>query len=268
MVHLNGMMRVINLASGSDGNMTYVDTEDTKIILDMGLSCAEAVRRLSYIGIRPEEITGILVTHEHGDHTKGLDVFCSRYDKPIYANKEVWENLDKRLTKVRMDNRKLFDGDEFQLGDITVNPIKVPHDVPCFAFSFKNNENKISILTDLGHTNDRILRNIQGSQIVYIESNYDKLLLSKNENYPLVLKRRIAGPEGHLSNDDCAEFISALVITGTRQIVLSHLSRDNNSPDIAFDTVCKNLLKEGIVEGMHVKIDVATNRPGVIFKLK
>ena len=131
----------------------------------------------------------------------------------------------------------------------------------------KFNKKKISILTDLGHTNDRILNSIQGSQIVYLESNYDKYLLSKNEHYPLMLKRRIAGPFGHLSNIESAKLIAKLVVSGTRQIVLAHLSKDNNSPEVAFKSVVDQLYSLGIIEGFHVRIDVATDTPGVMFKL-
>ena len=260
-------MKVINLASGSDGNLTYVESEQAKILVDAGLSCSEIVRRIALVGVSPEQIDGVVVTHEHFDHIKGVDVFCSKYNKPVYAHREVFVNLDEKLLKVERENRRLFE-DEFMIKDLRIIPFPVPHDVPCFGMSIENNGNKISILTDLGHTNDRILSCIQKSQIVYLESNYDKRMLSKNEKYPLILKRRIAGPNGHLSNDDAAELIKFLVLTGTRQIVLSHLSRDNNSPSLAFETVAEHLLEYGIIEGVHVKIDVAGQKPGVLFNLK
>lgn len=260
-------MKVINLASGSEGNLTYIETPECKLLLDAGLSCAEITKRLSLISVKPEEIKAILITHEHFDHIRGADVFSRKYDTPIYAHHDVWKGLEQKLCKVAIKNRRLFDGEQFVLKDIVISPIPLPHDVPCFGFSFENSDKKISILTDFGHTNDRILKGVQGSQIVYLESNYDKLLLSKNEHYPLVLKRRIAGPNGHLSNNDAAEFILKLVLSGTRQVILSHLSKDNNTPDIAYETVVKDLFSYGIVEGMHVRIDVATQKPGVMFKL-
>lgn len=260
------MIKVVNLASGSDGNLTYIESDQTKILVDAGLSCSEIVKRLALLNVSPEQIDGIVVTHEHMDHIKGVDVFCSKYNKPVYAHRDVFINLDEKLTKVERENRKLFEN-EFMIKDLKVIPFPIPHDVPCFGFSFENNDKKISILTDLGHTNDRILNCIQRSQIVYLESNYDKKMLSKNEKYPLILKRRIAGPNGHLSNDDAAELIKFLVLTGTRQIVLSHLSKDNNTPALAFETAAQHLLEYGIIEGVHVKIDVASTKPGVMFKL-
>ena len=260
-------MRVINLGSGSDGNLTFLETDNTKILVDMGFSCSEIVRRIALLGVSPEEIDGVVISHEHNDHCKGVDVFCSKYNKKIYAHRNVWENLDDKLLKVERENRLVFEN-VFCIKDLIVNAFPVPHDVPCFGFSFENDGKKISILTDFGHTTDRILESILGSQIVYLEANYDKKMLSKNEKYPLILKRRIAGPNGHLSNDDSAEIILRLALSGTRQVVLSHLSEENNTPLIAFDTVSSYLLSQGVVEGMHINIDVATKNPGVMFKLK
>ena len=261
-------MKVINLASGSDGNATYIQSDDAKILVDIGLSCSEIVRRLALIKVAPEDIDAVFVTHEHGDHMRGADVFCSKFNKPMFAHRDVWQGLNNKLTRVKIENRRLFDGEEFELKDIIIRPIPIPHDVPCFGFSFIKDKNKISILTDLGHTTDRILTSVLGSQIVYLEANYDKRMLSKNEKYPLILKRRIAGPNGHLSNDEAGEFIVRLVMGGTRQVVLSHLSKDNNSPEIAYTTITNELLKFGIIEGEHVMIDVASQHPGVLFNLK
>lgn len=260
-------MRIINLASGSKGNLTYIEDENTKILVDMGLSCTESVKRLSLLGVTPDQIDGILVTHEHSDHIKGIDVFSKKYNKPIFAHESVWANLDDYLKNVKSDNRKLFNG-EFEFKELLIKPVEVPHDVKCFAYSIEKGKQKVSLVTDVGHTNDRILESIKGSQIVYIEANYDKNKLYHNEKYPLSLKRRIDGPNGHLSNDSSAEAIERLVLSGTRQIVLSHLSEENNNPQLAYEYISALLAKHGLYEGMDFKIDVATQKPGVIFRLK
>lgn len=260
-------MRVINLASGSDGNITYIESQDKKILLDMGLSCAETVKRLELIGVRPNEIDAVIVTHEHSDHIKGLDVFSSKYNLPIYAHEKVWIGLEDKLKKTTNTNKKFFDG-LFSIGDCEIHPIEVPHDVACFGFSFIENQNKISVLTDLGHTNDRILSEIKGSAIVYLEANYDREMLMHGTKYPLSLKRRIDGPNGHLSNLASSQVVEFLASTGTRQIVLSHLSKENNSPLIAYTYIKKEIEKHGIKEGEHIKIDVATGNPGAFFRLK
>ncbi len=260
-------MRVINLASGSKGNLTYIEDDNTKILVDMGLSCQETIRRLSLLGVTPDEIDGILVTHEHSDHIKGIDVFSKKYNKPIFAHNEVWVGLNDQLKNVKDENKKIFTGD-FEFKELIVRPVEVPHDVKCFGFSFEKGGKKVSLLTDLGHTNDRILQSIKGSQLVYLEANYDRQKLYQNDRYPLSLKRRIDGANGHLSNEASASAIEMLVQSGTRQIVLSHLSEENNSPDLAYEEICQILSKHGLFEGMDFKIDVATQKPGVIFRLK
>ena len=260
-------MRVVNLASGSDGNLTYIESEDKKILLDMGLSCSETVKRLELIGVAPHEISAIIVSHEHGDHIKGIDVFSSKFKTPVYAHESVWIGLNDKVKKVSEENKKLFEGN-FNLGDLLICPVEVPHDVKCYGFSFCEKDKKVSVVTDLGHINDRILNSIKGSGLVYLEANYDRNMLMNGTKYPLTLKRRIDGPRGHLSNTASAEVVEFLSQTGTRQIMLSHLSKENNSPDIAFTSITGILKEHGIIEGVDIKIDVARETPTSIFRLK
>lgn len=260
-------MRVINLSSGSDGNLTFLENEGIKILIDAGLSCAEIVKRLALIDIKPSEIDGIFLTHEHIDHTKGVDVFSSKFNTPVFAHEKVWLSFDQKAQRISSLNRRAFDG-EFVFKNLTVKPVEVPHDVTCFAYSFQDGDKKISILTDLGHTNDAILASVANSQLVYLESNYDRQKLMSGTKYPLSLKMRIDGPNGHLSNDQSCAAAEFLISTGTRQLVLSHLSKENNTPDLAYDYMCAHLRKRGIEEGVDVKIDVASTRPGVFFRLK
>ena len=260
-------MRIINLASGSKGNLTYLETDNTKILVDDGLSCQETVNRLSLLGVNPDDIDAIMVTHEHTDHTKGIDVFSKKFNKPVFAHEDVWLGLDGQLKNVKQENRKLFTGD-FSFKELIIRPVEVPHDVKCYGFSFEENNKKISILTDLGHTNDKILQSISGSQLVYLEANYDRQRLYNSLKYPLSLKRRIDGPNGHLSNLASANAIERLVLSGTTQIVLSHLSEENNSPELAYQFICNELSKRGLNEGIDFKIDVASPKPGVVFRLK
>lgn len=260
-------MRIINLASGSDGNSTYIESDNTKILLDNGLSCSETIKRLSLIGISPNEIDAIIISHEHSDHIKGVDIFSSKFNIPVYANEGVWLGLENKLKKVSLLNRKSFDG-TFNLKELTIDPVEVPHDVKCFGFSFSQNDKKLSVVTDLGHINDKILSAMSGSRIVYLEANYDRKLLMSGTKYPLSLKMRIDGPNGHLSNKVSGEAIERLALNGTRQIVLSHLSRENNSPNLAFTTICEEIKNAGINEGKDIKIDVASPSIGTMFRLK
>ena len=260
-------MKVVNLTSGSDGNMTYVEDENIKILVDIGISCKEAEKRLAIIGVDPQDISFVLITHEHSDHIKGVDNFATKYGIPVFAHHEVWYGLGEKLKKLPNEKRKMYDGDKFGFGELIVYAIKVPHDVPCFAYSFEKNQKKISILTDLGHTTDRILESVRGSNIVYLEANYDEKMLMEGTKYPLILKKRISGRFGHLSNTDTARAILFLVKNGTKQIVLSHLSKENNDPDLAYDYITEILARYGIIEGVNVRIDIASTNIGHIFKI-
>ncbi len=260
-------MRVISLSSGSEGNMFYLESEKVKVLIDIGLSCNEAVRRLELIGVKPNEIDVILVTHEHNDHTKGVDAFSYKFDIPVFAHRDVWENMNIKLKKTPSKNRRFYETDGFRLRDVQVKAVPLPHDVPCFGYIFENNGSKISILTDIGHTNERILDSVRGSQLVYLEANYDRDMLTAGTKYPPALKRRISGGRGHISNDEAAMVIRSLVLTGTRQIVLAHLSKENNTPLLAYTYISDRLKEFGIIEGTHVKIDVATTEPGTMFRL-
>ncbi len=260
-------MRVISLSSGSEGNMFYLESEKVKVLIDIGLSCNEAVRRLELIGVKPNEIDVILVTHEHNDHTKGVDAFSYKFDIPVFAHRDVWENMNIKLKKTPSKNRRFYETEGFRLRDVQVKAVPLPHDVPCFGYIFENNGSKISILTDIGHTNERILDSVRGSQLVYLEANYDRDMLTAGTKYPPALKRRISGGRGHISNDEAAMVIRSLVMTGTRQIVLAHLSKENNTPLLAYTYISDRLKEFGIIEGTHVKIDVATTEPGTMFRL-
>lgn len=260
-------MKVINLSSGSDGNLTYIESERSRILLDDGLSCKETEKRLSLLGVSGRDLDGIVLTHEHADHIKGVDVFSSKYNLPVFAHEDVWAGLDRKLERVPQHNRKIF-LDDFAIGDMIFSPVEVPHDVKCFGFSISEGDRRLSVLTDLGHTTDQIFDAVRGSSLVYVEANHDLEMLKNCQKYPLSLKMRIAGKNGHLSNDASAQFIERLVKTGTRQVVLAHLSTENNTPDLAFEYITDVLAKHGLVEGEGFRIDVALTRPTTLFRLK
>ncbi len=260
-------MKVINLSSGSEGNLTYLETEHSRILVDDGLTCKETENRLALLGLSGRDIDAIVLTHEHSDHVKGVNVFCKKFEIPVYAHNDIWSNLYDKFDKISDKNKKIFT-DTFAIKDLIIEPVELPHDVKCFGYSLKENDKKISILTDLGHTTDSIFNVVKGSSLVYLEANHDINMLKNSEKYPLTLKLRIAGPNGHLSNDSSAEFIEKLVKTGTRQIVLSHLSKENNTPELAFNYISSVLSDKDLIEGENFKIDVALTRPTTLFKLK
>lgn len=260
-------MRVINLSSGSEGNVTYVESGNSRILVDVGLSCKDIESRLSLLGQNGNNIDAVVLTHEHIDHTKGVNVFCKKYNVPIYAHNDVWGNLYDKFDKVSEKNKKIFT-DTFEIKDLLINPVEVPHDVKCFGYCLMENDKKICILTDLGCTNDKIFEAVKGSSLAYIEANHDLQKLKNSEKYPLSLKMRIASNHGHLSNDASAEFIEKMVNSGTKQIVLSHLSKETNSPELAYSYISEKLSTKGLIEGEIFRIDVALTRPTTLFKLK
>lgn len=260
-------MKVINLASGSDGNLTYVEGGGSRILVDLGISCKEATERLKLIGVDGESIDAIIVSHEHSDHIKGVNVFSKKYHVPVYAHSEVWQSgLCDKIT-IEQRDRKTF-SDAFYVHELLICPVEVPHDVKCFAFAISEGDKKISIVTDVGHTNDAIFNVVKGSTLVFLEANHDINMLKNCPTYPLSLKMRIGGANGHLSNEACAKFCERLIRSGTKQIVLSHLSKETNSPELAYNYISSKLAESGLVEGEHFKIDVALRQPTTFFKFK
>lgn len=261
-------MRVCNLSSGSDGNCTYVETDQVKVLVDIGLSAKEISTRLRILGVEPSEINAILISHEHNDHIKGLDVFASRYKTKVYVHTNGVGAVYAKMRRLEAKQIYAFSDFAFTIGDLIVDNVSLPHDsVHCSGYILENNKRKISIITDLGHTTDVILNKISGSSLVYLESNHDVDMLKRNPNYSSSLKVRILGKNGHLSNLDCAKAIEVLVKSGTKQVMLSHLSRHNNTQSLAYSTVCNYLKTKGIIEGRDIKIATTSINMSTIFKL-
>ena len=253
------MLKIQSLASGSKGNCTHIQSPTTQVLVDAGLTLTQMLKRMAAANVDPNKINGVVITHEHSDHIFGLEHFLNRYDNAkAYLHSAVtclFPNLDPAQIQT-------FD-DKFKIGDIDVDFFNVPHDSKfCFGYSFQNGEAKISVATDLGRTNDEILANMAGSQIVMLESNHDLIRLAENKKYHYLLKQRIMGGRGHLSNPASADAVYKLSKMGTSQFILAHLSEENNSPSLAFETMCKFLDARGIKQGQDVFIDVATqNKP-------
>ena len=261
-------MRVCNLSSGSTGNVTYIDTAQVKVLLDAGLSARDITNRLAMLHVLPEQIDAILITHEHSDHIKGVDVLASKYHIPVYVHTKGYWALVEKLKKSDQIEFVQFDDMDFYIKDLKVTSFELSHDAEyCCGFSFLENTKKVSILTDLGYTNSEVLSKIVGSTLVYLEANHDEEMLDKNENYPLLTKQRIKGNHGHLSNISAAKVIETLAKTGTKQVMLSHISRENNTPELAYSTICKYLREHGIIEGENIKIATTSIYPSYLFKI-
>lgn len=252
-------MEFCSLYSGSSGNCLYVGTEKTKIIIDAGLSGKKIEAALKEKKIDPNEIKGIVITHEHSDHTKGAGILSRRYNIPIFANTNTWREMHSSLGKVSDENIKVYGNYKaFEIGDVIVNPFPIPHDAvdPC-GYSFIVKNKKVSIATDIGYFTDTIRDNIKDSDLLLLESNHDVDML-KVGPYPYELKRRVLSDRGHLSNENAGRAILEVLSSKVKNILLGHLSDTNNYPCLAHETVISVLKMEGINPGRDFSLDVAT----------
>ncbi len=231
-------MRFCPLYSGSSGNALLVLADGAALLVDAGLPGRVVAEALAAAGVAPEQLSGILVTHEHSDHVKGVGILARRYRLPVYANAGTWRGMLPLIGEIPPAQMRVFETErDFYLGGVNVLPYKTPHDAnESVGFVFQSGGSKLSILTDAGHVNERMLDAVSGSGLILIESNHDVEML-KAGRYPFPLKRRILGDEGHLSNDACGAALTALYGRGVRRAVLGHLSRENNFESLALETV-------------------------------
>jgi len=252
------MLKFCSLYSGSTGNSFFIQSTKSKILVDCGESAKKIVIALSSIGIDINDIDAILITHEHSDHIKGLGTISKKYNIPVYANMETWNAMPEQKNKISEENIFLFDNNEdFNLKDLKIHPFSTPHDAanPC-GFNIYDNLNKISVATDLGHMTPEILHNLEKSCFIMLESNYDPEIL-KCSSYPYSLKQRIAGPNVHLSNSIAGQTISHLISSGLKTVMLGHLSKENNFPELAYKTVVEELITSNNLED-SINLSVAT----------
>ena len=211
------MLNFCSLYSGSSGNSLYVETENTKILVDAGVSSKKIENALYSLNVNPSDLNGILITHEHTDHVQGLGTFAKKYNLPVFVNKKTLAAMPKQKEKISEKNIKNFTIEEkFEIGDIEIKAFSIPHDAanPC-GFNIFHDNKKISIATDIGHMTNGIIKNLEDSIFVLLESNYDPEVL-KFSKYPYYLKTRIAGPNGHLSNEMAGKTISHLLTSYVR----------------------------------------------------
>lgn len=249
-------MRVCSLASSSKGNCHIVYTDNEILIIDMGISLRELEEKLIRLKLDIGNVVGVLVSHEHGDHTRGLLSLVRKYNIPIYCH---YDSVDGVINKTRISSLCItrFMDSDFKVGVFDVSAFKVSHDVNCVGFSIKENSHKVSIVTDLGYTTNEIVERLYDSRLVILESNHDEKMVASSTKYPTILKRRILGDYGHLSNINCARVVAQLAQHNVRQIVCAHLSEENNTPQLCYDTICDYLNSVGIAPGVNIKIDIA-----------
>ncbi|MCC5909418.1 MAG: MBL fold metallo-hydrolase [Clostridiaceae bacterium] len=246
-----------SLASGSSGNCHFISNGEEHLLIDAGLSGKRIQNKLQEIGFDPSKLTGILVSHEHHDHICGVGILSRRYNLPIYANEATWGAMETKVGKIQQENIKIFQTEEeMNIGQLNILPYNISHDaVEPVGFSVKSNKVKISVTTDLGCINEGIIDKIKDSNLVVLESNHDVDML-KAGGYPYHLKRRILSDFGHLSNEAAGNAIVDLVKKNVKHILLAHLSKDNNFPELAAMTV-KNILDTNkITIGKDILVDL------------
>jgi len=232
------MFSVTILGSGSAGNCALVETTQTRLLVDGGLSARQIVLRLAQCGLSPLEIDGVLLTHEHCDHAGALHVWCKNFSTPIYGNRLTAEVVQTEAPQLRKDWRLFVTGSSFTIKDITVETFPVPHDaVDPVGFVLHHGRAALGVLTDLGVATRLVHERVRAAQTLIIETNHDERLLQDDTKRPWSVKQRIMSRHGHLSNAAAAEVLATLLDGELRRAVLGHLSRDCNSPELALGTV-------------------------------
>ena len=227
-------MRIVVLSSGSKGNTTFIESGNTKILIDLGNSCKYVTDKLKEIGVSPNEIDAILITHTHIDHVKGLKVFTNKYKTNVYISNKMKNDLDY------LENYQLIE-EIINIKDLLINTIKTSHDTEeSFGYVIESNNKSLVYITDTGYINEKYYKLLSNKNIYILESNHDIEMLH-NGPYPLKLRQRILGDKGHLSNYDCSKYLSNFIGNNTKCIMLAHLSQDNNTPSIAYDTLIERL---------------------------
>ena len=235
-------MRLISLYSGSKGNSTLISAGGANILIDAGQSARKLTDALKAVGTDPSELDAVFITHEHTDHVSALEVFLKKHKIPVHITERSAQKLTARGIPHVNECLKLHPPIFTErVGELTVTSFPTPHDSLCsvgYRISFYEGERlrEIGYATDIGYVTDDISTGIMGCETVVIEANHDVDML-KHGSYPYDLKQRILSRRGHLSNADCALFLSRLCANGTKNVLLAHLSEENNHPSVAYDEI-------------------------------
>lgn len=252
-------MKTCVLASGSKGNASYVSSSTTQILVDLGPTSLYVEKKLKEIEVNPNKLDGIIISHTHSDHINGLKVFLKKYPVTLFLTEKMYEDL-KKIFPIK--NYQIID-DNFKIGDIDVEVIKTSHDASdSNGYIFNNNGKSIVYVTDTGYINQKNYKKLMNKNVYLFESNHDIKMLMDG-NYPYYLKQRILGDRGHLSNKDSSYYLSKFIGKETKKIVLSHLSEENNKPDIAIKTL-KDTLKENDINFDDIEVANQNDRTEVI----
>lgn len=252
-------LRIVSLFSGSSGNATLVASSRTGVLVDAGVAASRIAASLDALGIDIGKLRGALITHEHIDHIRAVGVLARRYDLPLYANASTWAAIDGLgcAGKIPQRNRIVIEtGRDFFIGDLCISSFPISHDsAEPVGYVLWGEGKQAAIATDMGHMTDAVLSRLRDSDAVLLESNHDVDML-KNGRYPAALKRRILGRRGHLSNAAAASSLPGLLACGVRRVALCHISRDNNTPEAAWQAASDALEAAGARIGRDIDVSL------------
>ena len=238
-------MQVSVLASGSKGNVTFIHTKDLDLLIDLGPTCSYVESKIESIGFNPSDIKAILITHTHSDHIKGLKVFVKKYKPTLYLTEKMYEDISKEFI---IEDCVFVDGD-FTIGDINIRVIKTSHDASdSNGYIVEEGSNSVVYMTDTGFINQKYFEVLKNRSVYIMESNHDIEMLLKGR-YPYQLRRRVLSDRGHLSNIDSANYLARFIGEETKQIILAHLSEENNTKELALSTL------KGVLEEHNILLD-------------
>lgn len=236
------MARVYPLFSSSKGNATFIGSPSSGILIDAGVSCKRLSEGLEICGINADAVKAIFITHEHSDHVSGLNIFTRKFNIPVYAQEKTLNSLIN-LNKISPCTKtEVITSAGIEVANMYIKCFSTPHDTEesCGYRINTSDDRVITVCTDLGNITPEVEKNLFGSDLVLLESNYDEQML-KNGRYPYYLKKRILSDRGHLANHVCAGMVKRLLQSGTTRVILGHLSQENNTPSVAENTVLREL---------------------------
>ena len=252
------------LGSGSSGNSSYIEMGKRKFLIDAGFSGKKTIEKLNNIERRIEDIDGIFVTHEHSDHIQGLGVLSRKFDIPVYLHEITYGMIKEKVGKIEKKNINFINEEKITIDDCVINSFEVMHDAEkCLGFTFEHEDKKLAYASDVGCKNNIIKENFKHSDVIVVESNYDYNMLMTGP-YHWELKNRVKGRNGHLSNAEASKLISQVMSDKLKKIYLMHISKDNNTPELAYNSLYEILEREN---KSHLEIEIVTENETVIYKI-
>ena len=254
-------LAICSFASSSAGNSFLIQSQSTRILADIGISAKKTEESLAACGLSCVELDGIVLTHEHIDHVRGIGTLLAKkpYRGPVFTTRGTCESVAQKYPQTEGKQFEIVrSGDHFFVGDIEVNVFRISHDAAePVGYNVFSGEKKITLATDIGHVTDTIRESIEDSDVLLLEANHDVEMLKKG-GYPWSLKQRILGENGHLSNHTAGRLLAEVMTGKMKYVFLGHLSEENNNPHLAYETVEEILRNNRIEVGTHVKMDMAS----------